>query len=262
MIKAVDKNGLTILHKWAMMGKLWPFQFLLKQEKSSRLRKDFINLLCATEKSTGNNPLHTAAYYHNEETVQVVQLLVEAYIDAKEQGVELQPSPWTCENIEGDTPLMVSLINKHEKLALYFMSVDMENSVVYATKSVLYCAVLRGCDEVAEETVASVDPACFSFMQLKDDGGRNVLHVASNCTGESTLLLVYLSSYLKNLGGTKHKQGQGFVVLWWAQTRPMHSLAHMGAGGLFKKLRRPKHGWLFGLVLIFKIDAHYMCRES
>ncbi|KAL2943903.1 Ankyrin-1 [Bienertia sinuspersici] len=103
MIKKVDENGITLLHKWVMI----------------------------------------AAYKCTQGTVKIAQVLVKAYVDAYEEkkGELLQVSPWKRENIQGHMPFLTALIGRHEKLALYIMSVDIENLVIHATKSVLYAAV-------------------------------------------------------------------------------------------------------------------------
>ena len=48
--------------------------------------------------------------------------------------------------------------------------------------------MLHGCDEVAADILASVDPSRFRLMQLKGNDGKNVLHVASNCIGTNRWL--------------------------------------------------------------------------
>ncbi|CAO2838918.1 unnamed protein product [Amaranthus hypochondriacus] len=198
MLKKASTNGLTIMHKWVMMGQLWPFEFLLNRKANSKWRKEFIDLLSAAEKSTGNNPLHTAASMHTEDILQAVQLLVKAYIDAYEQGDVLQHSPWNFENKNGETPLILSLVHKNEKLARYFIALDVENLVIHATKSILYCAVQHRCDEVAADILASVAPSHFRLIQLKGNDGKNVLHVASNCTERTCNLLVENLPWLIN----------------------------------------------------------------
>ena len=127
MLKKASTNGLTVIHKWVMMGQLWPFEFLLNRKANFKWRKEFINLLSAAEKSTGNNPLHTAASMHTEDILQAVQLLVKAYIDAYEQGDVLRHSPWNFENKNDETPLILSLVHKNEKLARFFIALDVEN---------------------------------------------------------------------------------------------------------------------------------------
>ncbi|XP_074319472.1 protein ACCELERATED CELL DEATH 6-like isoform X2 [Silene latifolia] len=189
MLKKVDETGLTFLHLWVRLGHVWPFHLIRDLEATSAWRIDYIDLLCAIDVE-GNNPLHEAATLFNEKTVEVVQLLVEAYVKAyeKEKGEILRMSPWRQANVNGETPLMRALINRHEELALYFLSLDLD-LVLYETKGILYYAVLHGCDRAVEKMLMSIQP---STLKLKsyNDKGQNVLHVASNCTERTTILLM------------------------------------------------------------------------
>ncbi|KAK9689080.1 hypothetical protein RND81_09G034100 [Saponaria officinalis] len=203
MLKKADKYGITVLHVWVRIGVLWPFHLLLEQESTSAWRKDFIDLLCATEVG-GNNPLHVAASIYNEETIQIAKLLVEAYVKAyeKEKGEIVRLSPWMRENSNGDTPLMKALISRHEELALYLLSLDLESLVYYETKCALYCAVSHGCDQAVEKMLTSIDSETFKrrsgLVKNSDNHGENVLHAASNCTERTALLLMDRLPWLVN----------------------------------------------------------------
>ncbi|XP_074319478.1 protein ACCELERATED CELL DEATH 6-like isoform X2 [Silene latifolia] len=198
MLKKVDETGLNILHLWVRIGHVWPFHLLIEREETSAWRKDYIDLLCAVENEKNYNPLHVAATGSNEKSVEIVQLLVEAYVKAyeKEKGEILRMSPWRQENVDGETPLMRALISRHEELALYFLSLDLD-LVLYETRGILYCAVLYGSDRAVEKMLMSIDPSTLRLKSYNPEG-QNVLHAASNCTERTTILLMDKLPWLIN----------------------------------------------------------------
>ena len=45
-LKGVDKQGLTVLHTWAKIGEVWPFQYILNSGEIDRIwRSYFIKLM-------------------------------------------------------------------------------------------------------------------------------------------------------------------------------------------------------------------------
>ncbi|XP_074319480.1 protein ACCELERATED CELL DEATH 6-like [Silene latifolia] len=204
MLKKVDGNGVTMLHVWVMVGHVWPFHLLIERATTSAWRKDYIDLLCAVENDRNYNPLHVAATGSNEKSVDIVQLLVEAYKKAYEleRGDLVRVSPWIRESVLGETPLTRALVSRQQELALYFLSLDSESLVLYASRSTLYCAVSYGCDRVVEKILTSIDPSSFrrktELVKQEDDHGQNVLHVASNCKERAANMLLDKLPWLIN----------------------------------------------------------------
>ncbi|KAL2944725.1 Ankyrin repeat-containing protein ITN1 [Bienertia sinuspersici] len=193
LIKGLDKQGNTILHTWVKIGQVWPFEFLLKsQEFDYEWRESIMFLLRWMDSVNDNNPLHVAATCTYEATIQVVKLLVQAYLEVFYINLQLfnKEQPWYTKNKEDEGPLHLAIrCQPDQRLALYLLSLHPGDAMAelldyYSPKEhkILFLAIQKSFFEVVKFIITKLDKSSWTKYLKDSSTGENVLHLASTCT--------------------------------------------------------------------------------
>ncbi|KAJ8448060.1 LOW QUALITY PROTEIN: hypothetical protein Cgig2_028936 [Carnegiea gigantea] len=120
-----DRNFYRIwspLASWPLIGKLYPFEYVLKQEVCvTDLRRYIVDMI------SEENPLYYVALsdFDEDRGIQIATILVDAWKKETEQlnavKVEL---PWFARRRNGGTVLHAALQKRREKVALHFLSLE------------------------------------------------------------------------------------------------------------------------------------------
>ncbi|KAL2944785.1 Ankyrin repeat-containing protein ITN1 [Bienertia sinuspersici] len=181
-------QGLSIFHKWALKGKLWPFECLLNSNDIiPDVRKTFSDLIFTTDKY-GANPLH---YLHvlkdtkNEDPVEIGKFLIDTYKqDALSSSIstrELQ-FPWSMANVFGETPLDLAICYGNEEFALMILSED-KNALEKCQSDVLFQAIEKRFDKVPQKILEIVDEKVWTHL-LINNRKQSALHLAPKCNNK------------------------------------------------------------------------------
>lgn len=204
LLQRVDKDGKTTLHMWAVIGEVWPFEYVLQsKEIDGKRRNHFIKLISATDYKDRNCPLHVlATTNHDPEAVyQISKILVEAYKEETPNWKDYGPAmwPWFRWNKYVQGPMHLAMLNQNEKLALYMLSllhegyrIDELLDYYKPEHKTLFLAMEKNCFHVAREILAKLDKGSWTKYLVNSSNGCNVLHIASSCTGLMKSLLFTL----------------------------------------------------------------------
>ena len=78
LMNECDDYGLTILHSWIGIGRLWPFKYMIERDDvKPKWKSNFIELLNRVDKDV-KTPLHLAASSSSKDMVDIVMLLLDA----------------------------------------------------------------------------------------------------------------------------------------------------------------------------------------
>uniref|UniRef100_A0A803MVP1 PGG domain-containing protein n=2 Tax=Chenopodium quinoa TaxID=63459 RepID=A0A803MVP1_CHEQI len=180
---AVDRNkGYNMLHQWAKLNQVWPFDFLLKGDFPGARTKVFTDLITKKTKKKNwyDTPLHTAARTHKN--VEITKSIINGYkleqvmrAGSMVESTDTSP-PWRIGNRYKHTPLLVAIYEQqNEELALYYINLDstLLHMLSDSGESPLFAAVGDLCANVVEEILNNQE---VSFNMLRKTKGNTVLH--------------------------------------------------------------------------------------
>lgn len=177
------------LASWALIGKLYPFEYVLLKEEfcATDLRRYIVDMI------SEENPLYFVARSDCDEDrgVQIATILVDAW--KKERGqlnaVKVDKLPWFATREIGGTALVAALRKRREKVALHFLSLEKIELLLGEEDQSLFRAINLQCPDVARKILDLVDQHDLKTL-LTSNVGRTVLHDAPKCNEDFLKQLV------------------------------------------------------------------------
>ncbi|KAJ8448049.1 hypothetical protein Cgig2_028925 [Carnegiea gigantea] len=252
------------LASWVSIGKLYPFECVLKEEAcATDLRRYIVDMI------SEENPLYYVAQSDCDEDrgVQIATILVDAW--EKERGqlnavkfdelswfarrrnrgtvlrtaVKFDELPWFARRRNGGTVLRTAIVKRREKVALHFLSLEKIELFLGEEDQSLFLAINHQCSDVAQKILDLVDQHGLKAL-LTTNVGRTVLHNAPKCNGtwmeigELWPFQCVLNKHEFNLNVRKN-----FGTLLGHKTddkswNPLHVAAAVGANGVIEHIVR------------------------
>ncbi|KAL2924985.1 Na(+)/H(+) antiporter NhaA [Bienertia sinuspersici] len=182
----------TLLHEWALLGKIWPFECLLSSnDVIADLGIIFVNLISDTD-DQGMSPLHFICFsqraLNNKEGAKIGKLLIDTYkqhetVNASSSIQNGEPQfPWLIQDMYGKTPLDYAIDMKDENFAKMILSED-KNALKTCRKDILFVAIENKCQDIPQMILEIVDEKGLTHL-LTNDQNKNALHLAPKCKSE------------------------------------------------------------------------------